>query len=390
MNKISNSKAKKNTLSEQKKSERHRQIKNYVSVLSASFGDGHNSAAYGAVEALNLMNIPNSGLYDLLQKSHPITMECLMNGYRLVTTKWPASWKKLYDLADRIHFGDGSFDLLPHVTKSLADYLKITTPDSVISTYPLYGQIIERLFGHEKLPFKFVTMVTDSKSINKSWLHKAQGDFAVLDKASANFFLNHGISKDRIHITGFPVSPTYNKTRIIECEKNIPETFKILYTPTSNTSHVLDVTKTLSDLIKKTSQKISLTIVMGRHEKRLEKTLKAISPQETTLIGWTENMPSLLCSHHLVIGKAGGASVQESLASGCPMIIDSMIPGQEEGNADFITGLGCGVAAFTPEEINLAILSLIKNDGQKWLKMRHNCFSKGSPQAALNLAKLVT
>ncbi|OUU88905.1 MAG: hypothetical protein CBC36_04245, partial [Verrucomicrobiaceae bacterium TMED76] len=220
MNKISNSKAKKNTLSEQKKSERHRQIKNYVSVLSASFGDGHNSAAYGAVEALNLMNIPNSGLYDLLQKSHPITMECLMNGYRLVTTKWPASWKKLYDLADRIHFGDGSFDLLPHVTKSLADYLKITTPDSVISTYPLYGQIIERLFGHEKLPFKFVTMVTDSKSINKSWLHKAQGDFAVLDKASANFFLKHGISKDRIHITGFPVSPTYNKTRIIKCENN--------------------------------------------------------------------------------------------------------------------------------------------------------------------------
>ena len=137
------------------------------------------------------MNIPNSGLCDLLQKSHPVTMECLMNGYRLVTTKWPAAWKKLYDLADRIHFGDESFDFLPYVTKNLATYLKVTTPNSVISTYPLYGQIIEKLFGQEKLPFNFVTMVTDSKSINKSWLHKAQGDFAVLDKASANFFLKH-------------------------------------------------------------------------------------------------------------------------------------------------------------------------------------------------------
>jgi len=29
-------------------------------------------------------------------------------------------------------------------------------------------------------------------------------------------------------------------------------------------------------------------------------------------------MPQLLMSHHLVIGKAGGAMVQEAIAAGCP------------------------------------------------------------------------
>ena len=362
---------------------------NYVSILSASFGDGHNSAANGAVEALDLMNVNNSGLFDLLKCSHPITMKCLMNGYRIVTTRWPSIWKKLYNLAERIQFGDDSLDLMPHVTKSLAAYLNKTTPDSIISTYPLYGHIIEKLFGNEELPFNFVTMVTDSKSINRSWLHKAQGDFAVLDKVSADFFVKNGIAKERIHITGFPVSPSYNKTRIIKCEKNIPDTFKILYTPTSNNSHVLEVIKSLGQLIKRTPQKISLTVVMGRHEKRLKKTIQATCPKETTLIGWTENMSELLCSHHLLIGKAGGASVQESLASACPMIIDSMIPGQEEGNAEMMTTINSGIIAFTAGEINSAILSLLQNDGKKWLEMRHNCFRKGNPRAALNLANLV-
>ena len=56
-------------------------------------------------------------------------------------------------------------------------------------------------------------------------------------------------------------------------------------------------------------------------------------------------MSNLICESHLMIGKAGGASVQEAMASACPMIIDSIIPGQEEGNAELITNKGSGMVA---------------------------------------------
>ena len=39
----------------------------FVSVISASFGDGHNAAAKGVVEAFNSLKVPNSGLIDLLE-----------------------------------------------------------------------------------------------------------------------------------------------------------------------------------------------------------------------------------------------------------------------------------------------------------------------------------
>ena len=57
-------------------------------------------------------------------------------------------------------------------------------------------------------------------------------------------------------------------------------------------------------------------------------------------LGWTNQMPELMMSHHLVISKAGGATVQEAIAARCPMIVNQVIPGQEEGNAELIEETG--------------------------------------------------
>ncbi|PYI82923.1 MAG: hypothetical protein DME26_16115, partial [Verrucomicrobia bacterium] len=44
---------------------------------------------------------------------------------------------------------------------------------------------------------------------------------------------------------------------------------------------------------------------------------------EVLVLGWTNPMPQLMLSNHLVIGKAGGATVQEAIAARCPMIVNS-------------------------------------------------------------------
>ena len=360
----------------------------FVSVISASFGDGHNAAAKGVVEAFNSLKVPNSGLIDLLEQIHPATMSCFTKGYRLVTTRWPAIWEKMYMLAESFPFGNESFDLMPSITNGFSKYLKETKPDAIISTYPLYGHIIERIFGNGDLPFKFVTMITDSKSINKSWFHGASGEFAVLDQISANKLISHGISSERIHITGFPVSPRFLENRPKEFENKLPKEFKILYTPTSNNLHVASTLRELNHLTDKSPNKISLTIVMGRHSNRLDKIVRSQAPEGSTIIGWTKRMSELLSASHLIIGKAGGASVQEAMASACPMIIDSMIPGQEEGNAEMITKIGAGIVAFEPKEIRSTIEDLLGNNGKEWLKFRKNCHIKSTPEAALSLAKI--
>ena len=54
---------------------------------------------------------------------------------------------------------------------------------------------------------------------------------------------------------------------------------------------------------------------------------------------------------HLLISKAGGATVQETIAAKCPMIISQIVPGQEEGNARLIEETRSGAVATTAEAI---------------------------------------
>jgi processive 1,2-diacylglycerol beta-glucosyltransferase len=98
---------------------------------------------------------------------------------------------------------------------------------------------------------------------------------------------------------------------------------------------------------------VHLTITAGRdpdlRAKLIERTRK--HADRVRVLGWTNQMPELMMSHHLVISKAGGATVQEAIAARCPMIVNQVIPGQEEGNAELIWRFGLGAVAEKNREV---------------------------------------
>ena len=53
-------------------------------------------------------------------------------------------------------------------------------------------------------------------------------------------------------------------------------------------------------------------------------------------------------THHVVVSKAGGATTQEAVAARCPMIVNQVVPGQEEGNCELLLRHGAGALATTP------------------------------------------
>ena len=94
-------------------------------------------------------------------------------------------------------------------------------------------------------------------------------------------------------------------------------------------------------------------------------------------------------SHHLVITKAGGATVQEAIAARTPVIISQVVPGQEEGNARLIVENECGCLAPDPEGI-LEALDSAFNRSEKRLKSWVTNISKLSkPDASLQIARFI-
>jgi processive 1,2-diacylglycerol beta-glucosyltransferase len=111
--------------------------------------------------------------------------------------------------------------------------------------------------------------------------------------------------------------------------------------------------------------------------------------QEFETVDWSDELPRLLRANHLVISKAGGATVQEAMSAACPMIINHIIPGQEEGNARFIVETNSGTVAPTHDRVIAAVQNAFANDAAQWREWSKNISQLGRPTASLDIAKFL-
>jgi processive 1,2-diacylglycerol beta-glucosyltransferase len=81
--------------------------------------------------------------------------------------------------------------------------------------------------------------------------------------------------------------------------------------------------------------------------------------------------------------------VQEAIAAGCPMIINQVIPGQEEGNARLIRKLGVGAVAEKSRELRDLVEEVFAHKSRQWQEWRDNLEKVSQPDAAVRIAELV-
>jgi processive 1,2-diacylglycerol beta-glucosyltransferase len=177
-----------------------------------------------------------------------------------------------------------------------------------------------------------------------------------------------GLPEEKLFDTGFPVHPSFAEMAVLPEDASVTP-FRVLYFPTSKKPHI----RRTSRALLRSSPQVCLTIVMGKNLRLLYRRameLKREFPGRVRLIGWTRRVPELLCSHHLVVGKAGGATVHEAIAAQCPMLVHHLVPGQEQGNLHLLEDLGAGALTETPEQISEMMQRLLAQDAAEWRKMK--------------------
>jgi processive 1,2-diacylglycerol beta-glucosyltransferase len=91
-------------------------------------------------------------------------------------------------------------------------------------------------------------------------------------------------------------------------------------------------------------------------------------------------------THHVVISKAGGATTQESVNALCPMVVNQIIPGQEEGNYELLRRHQAGAFAATPAELVNTLQHALQGDAAGWRAWRRNLGGIARPSAARDIA----
>jgi processive 1,2-diacylglycerol beta-glucosyltransferase len=134
---------------------------------------------------------------------------------------------------------------------------------------------------------------------------------------------------------------------------------------------------------------IHLTVTAGRDAKLRRAIEAAAANRRIDVFGWTDELPHMLRASHLLIGKAGGATVQEAIAAGCPMIINHVVSGQEEGNARLILETNSGAMASSLAEVVAQVQRAFADDAKQWREWAANISRLSRPRAALDTAEFL-
>jgi processive 1,2-diacylglycerol beta-glucosyltransferase len=295
----------------------------------------------------------------------PKLTDLVNRGYRMVTTRFPQLWSWIYQFTDRCDFSKQGSPVMRWPEQAMAALIEEFKPTAVVSTYPLYPYFMPRVGG--KLPV--FTVVTDSMEINAAWLRAPTDWWLVTDQATRESMIHGGLDDGKVIDTGFPVHPVFEKLPPVDPGHGC-DPFRVLYFPTSKLPHIRRQARALLE----SSPSVSLTVVLGRNVRRLYPKAREIKndyPGRVRLIGWTRRVPQLLGSHHLVVGKAGGATVHEAIAARCPMLIHHLVPGQEEGNLRLLESIGGGALADSPDQLHRKLSDLLSDQAAGWRAMKH-------------------
>src|SRR5438067_12012256 len=185
-------------------------MKKKILILTAGFGEGHNSAARGVRDGLARIASDQTTveLRDLFAESYGRTNELVRRSYLALVNSAPRAWGLVYRWLDRKTDYNTEFRRLSRLKAQFAPVLDRFRPDVVVCSFPAYANVLEEILGAERA-CKCVVVVTDSITINASWYRSPADYFGVANEQSGSVLRRGGVGPEDVRIFGFPVRPEF-------------------------------------------------------------------------------------------------------------------------------------------------------------------------------------
>jgi len=359
-------------------------VKKRILILTAGFGEGHNSAARGVRDGL--ARVAPSGveikLRDLFPEAYGAFNEVVRRTYLAVINRCPRSWGYVYRWLDSITNFDKRFERFSRLKQHFTHLIEGFQPNIIVSTFPPYPYLLRQILGTDH-GCKSVVVITDSITVNAIWYRCDADYFLAPNEQSAAVVRAGGVAPEKIRTFGFPVSPKFADLTQGRPRRPRNSGARVLFMIHAATRGAPELVRHLAGL------EIDLTVTIGRVEKLRPAIERAAGDNKTRIVGWTDDLPQMLHDSHVLIGKAGGATVQETIAAGCPMIINHVVSGQEEGNARLIGETNSGVIAHSPAEVVTQVQRAFADDAKQWREWAANISRLSRPRASLDIAEFL-
>ena len=202
--------------------------------------------------------------------------------------------------------------------------------------------------------------------------------------------LSNNVAADKVIITGIPVYPDIAlETRPVDALRAELGWKSDVTTVLAVGSRRMEKLPEMLNVVNHFGGSLQLAVVAGKNEALFQQLKKEHWHIPVHSYDFVENMPALMKASNLIITKAGGLIVTESLACGLPLLLTEVIPGQETGNAEYVKNTQAGFVINSPIELLEALQHLLENNGALLRQVAANARRVGRPEAAFQVAEIL-
>lgn len=329
-----------------------------VLILTVSVGNGHNQAAFNISQQFNTSGYVVKTI-DFLEAQRYGVNTLLSKAYQKLLIYKPELFRQICKISEADKFDKVKYMLAKINQRAIDRFVQQYQPDLIICThfFPL-GAAAEykKKYGS---PFKLVGIVTDY-IVHPIWEIAHVDQYFVAHPSLVKQFRHINCTRPNTIIpSGIPVGADFTPT-LRQLGNN-----KILVMTSGQTD------ESMSDIIhviQALPHHIEVTFITGRDIKR-QKQLEQLTygNQQRRVIGFTNQVASLMKSADLLITKPGGLTITEALATATPLLVFSPIPGIEEENARFLEKHNLGYWAQNKAQLSTFITQFLKHPQQRMM-----------------------
>lgn len=365
---------------------RRRSEQRRILIFSASFGGGHRSAAEAMLRYFkaHYAQEVDVRIVDFFNEFMPSVNVLAKFAYQQSVTFFPALYGTFFEVSNQVPSNPVVHELRLMGFQRALNFIEEFRPDAVISTFPVAGGVVSDI--KQERPLVAATVITDY-GVHRTWLHPATDLYFVASKEVREDLVVRRIPWDRVMVSGIPVHEKFSEPLergACRRELGLSDRFTVLLTSAAGlTSDLRDIAAELA------SAGIQVVAVTG-HNTRLKRRLDTLAKKTdlVKVLGYTNDMHKVMEAADVLVGKAGGLTVSESLAMGLPLIMYNPVPGQEIFNVDFLVNSGAGLLSRDEDDV-VEKVRFLSTHPERLDQIAANAAALGKPSAAQTVCERV-
>ncbi|SBT40023.1 UDP-N-acetylglucosamine:LPS N-acetylglucosamine transferase [Micromonospora auratinigra] len=328
-----------------------------IVVVSADVGAGHDTAAAElarrlrergfAVQRLNLLDVLPRPVHWAFKEAYRGILRWLPWGYDLLFGLTSRSRTSVLVLRT----------LLRPVRRRMRRHIPPDTR-AVVTTYPFANQLLGPLRRQGRLPVPVITYVTDFV-VHPTWLCPGVDVYCAIRHAEVQpVGAADGIE---VEVVQPLVSRDFATSAAID-RRHARQRFGL--PPAGRLALIVagawgagEVATTVAEV--RATGHVHPVVVCG-HNEELRQRLEA---EHEHVLGWVDDMPTLMRAVDVVVENAGGLTCQEALACGVPVVTYRPIPGHGRANATILARTGLTHWVPGPEQLGPVLAALVGDAG---------------------------